>query len=258
MNWIYLSPHLDDAALSSGGLIWEQTRSGDSVSIWTICAGNPPPGEFSSFARKLHDRWETGADAVAERRQEDIASCKQLNASYRHFNVSDCIYRRIDQVLEVNNTIPREGFEQSIFPYNSEEALFGQLHPAEEKLVKELSLELIHAIPQNTNIIAPLAIGNHVDHQLTRAAAESTGRELWYYQDYPYILGWLNELDELELAGWKKDLYTISQDGFQAWTKSIAAHQSQISTFWENLEGMRESIDYYLGQFGGINLWKKP
>ena len=29
MRWIYLSPHFDDAVLSCGGLIWEQTHSGD-------------------------------------------------------------------------------------------------------------------------------------------------------------------------------------------------------------------------------------
>ena len=28
MRWIYLSPHLDDAVLSCGGLIFEQSRQG--------------------------------------------------------------------------------------------------------------------------------------------------------------------------------------------------------------------------------------
>ncbi|MCE7860069.1 MAG: PIG-L family deacetylase, partial [Chloroflexi bacterium CFX2] len=28
MRWIYLSPHLDDAALSAGGWIFDQTRAG--------------------------------------------------------------------------------------------------------------------------------------------------------------------------------------------------------------------------------------
>jgi hypothetical protein len=36
MRWIYLSPHLDDAALSAGGLIYEQTQAGIQVEIWTF------------------------------------------------------------------------------------------------------------------------------------------------------------------------------------------------------------------------------
>ena len=82
MDWIYLSPHLDDAALSLGGLIWEQTQAGKRVSIWTICAGNPPPGDFSPFAEALHARWEVGRDAMEERRTEDIESCKRLDPGF--------------------------------------------------------------------------------------------------------------------------------------------------------------------------------
>jgi len=42
MHWIYLSPHLDDAVLSCGGIIWQQVQSGHQVEIWTICAADPP------------------------------------------------------------------------------------------------------------------------------------------------------------------------------------------------------------------------
>jgi len=40
MRWIYISPHFDDAVLSCGGLIWEQTHKGITVEIWTVCAGD--------------------------------------------------------------------------------------------------------------------------------------------------------------------------------------------------------------------------
>jgi LmbE family N-acetylglucosaminyl deacetylase len=50
MRWIYLSPHFDDAVLSCGGLIFEQARQGIPIEIWTIFAGNPPPGPLSMFA----------------------------------------------------------------------------------------------------------------------------------------------------------------------------------------------------------------
>jgi len=53
MNWIYISPHLDDVAFSSGGLVWEQSNAGEQVGIWTIFAGDPPVGPLSDFAEKL-------------------------------------------------------------------------------------------------------------------------------------------------------------------------------------------------------------
>ena len=131
MQWIYISPHLDDVALSCGGRVWEQAQEGDHASIWTICAGDPPQGPLSPFAQSLHDRWETGREAIAQRREEDILSCRQLGASYRHFDVPDCIYRRSGAPFESSPG-------SSGFLYATEESIFGLLHPAEAALVEAL------------------------------------------------------------------------------------------------------------------------
>ena len=58
MRWIYLSPHLDDAVFSAGGLIYEQAQAGIPVEIWTIMCGYPPlPEEVFSVAQLLHVQW---------------------------------------------------------------------------------------------------------------------------------------------------------------------------------------------------------
>ncbi len=68
-----LFPHLDDAVLSAGGLIYDQAQSGMPVEIWTIMTGYPPEGEFSQFAQLQHYMWgfPSAASAVTARRQED-------------------------------------------------------------------------------------------------------------------------------------------------------------------------------------------
>jgi LmbE family N-acetylglucosaminyl deacetylase len=83
MPWIYLSPHFDDVALSCGGLVWEQTQIGEMVSIWTVCAGEPPLGDLSPFAKELHSRWEVGQNAPNQRKNEDTRSCHRLGVSSR-------------------------------------------------------------------------------------------------------------------------------------------------------------------------------
>ena len=118
MTWIYLSPHFDDVALSCGGLVWEQSQARENVQVWTICAGEVPPGPLSPFAAELHARWEAGQNAPAERRVEDLAACRAMGAVHRHFDLPDCIYRR--------------GLDQTTHLYASEEAIFGPIHPEEE------------------------------------------------------------------------------------------------------------------------------
>jgi LmbE family N-acetylglucosaminyl deacetylase len=244
MPWIYLSPHLDDVALSCGGLVWEQTRAGVPVEIWTICAGDPPDRPLSPFARELHTRWETGLPASAARRQEDIAACRQLSAGYRHFPYADCIYR----------SDPNSG----AYLYPDREAIFGALHPAESGLVDALAAALRRLLPEDATVVCPLAIGGHVDHRLVRLAASKLPGRLWFYADFPYVQEAATELAALERAGWERRIFPISPPGMEAWAAAVSAHVSQISSFWPDLESMRAALQDYDRLSGGIPLWRSP
>ena len=240
MDWLFLSPHYDDIALSCAGLVWDRVVQGDRASVWTICAGEVPPGSLSPFAESLHARWETGSQAVDRRRSEDIASCGAMNAGYLHLELPDCIYRGGPAHF-----------------YASEEAIFGEVHPQEDQLIHNLSNRLKGMLPPEAQVVCPLALGGHVDHRLTRRAAEEMGCALWYYPDYPYVLKNTAQLAEMTRQGWKRKEWTISPDGIAQWKASVAAHISQISTFWPDLPSMQQAIEGYACQFG-LNLWQKP
>jgi len=241
MDWIYLSPHLDDVALSLGGLLWEQSQAGERVAVWTICAGDPPAGDLSPFAESLHTRWGTGLASMQARRAEDIASCQQLGASYRHFDIPDCIYRRS----------PRTGEPL----YASREALWNPLHPDEEALVEHVAEQIEALLPAPVNLVCPLTLGSHVDHRLARAAAEKLGLPLWFYADYPYALKTESPDVQQKLRSTRPALVLpISEAGLRAWQEAVAAHRSQISTFWKSLDEMRAAIREYCQQMGGARL----
>ncbi|MFZ2095078.1 MAG: PIG-L family deacetylase [Anaerolineales bacterium] len=245
MSWVYLSPHFDDAALSCGGLVWEQSRHNEQVDIWTICAAEPPSGDLSPFAQELHARWQIGQNAPAQQRsKEDILSCQYLGASYRHIPILDCIYRCHPQTAE--------------FMYASESALNGPLHPGDDQLMQDLSEQLRMSLKSDTVVVCPLALGTHVDHQLTRQAAEEAGLIRWYYADFPYVIRDKAQLEQLEQEGWASQVFPISQDGLAAWQDSINAHRSQISTYWLDELAMRRAITEYLSWYNGIRLWRKP
>ncbi len=254
MLWIYLSPHPDDVALSCGGLVWEQVQCGEKVEIWTICSGDPPGSPFSPFAESLHLRWgATAAESASTRRKEDRESARALGAEIYFFDLPDCIYRTGDAP------------DQHL--YASEESLFGPLHPWETNKIAELALAFEarlaaagKAYNLSASLVCPLAIGNHVDHQLVRAAAEQVSSEYLakpklYYADYPYILKETQKIEELESAGWNERICPVSEKGLQAWQEAVAAHTTQISSFWESLPEMRAAIQAYRDLNDGIRLW---
>src|SRR6185295_1884137 len=100
LTQIYLSPHLDDAVFSCGGMIHRHIRAGGRVVVVTVCTGDPPPGLLSDFAESLHERWQAQAKApaapaevVRQRRNEDLDALAALGAQAVHLDVPDCIYR---------------------------------------------------------------------------------------------------------------------------------------------------------------------
>lgn len=240
MEWIYLSPHFDDVAFSCGGLVWEQTELGDEVSIWTICAGVPPPGPISKYAQSLHNRWGTGPNAVSARRAEDLQSSRLLGASSRNFSIPDAIYRRSPVEVEAL--------------YTADADLFTELRSEEEYLVEILREDLAQALPDQSEVVCPLTLGGHVDHRLVRSAAEQLGRSLWYYADYPYTLDPDQDIPDND-RGIHAKLFPVSEAGLEIWQRAVAAHASQISTFWSSSNEMRAAIRAYWKPSEGIRLW---
>jgi LmbE family N-acetylglucosaminyl deacetylase len=267
VDWIYLSPHFDDAVFSCGGLLWEQAQAGDTVNIWTVCGGEPLPGAFSPFAQEHHLRWESGERAVAHRKQEDRLACQRVGAAYRYLPVPDCIYRRagedyfakksIRKAQRIAKDLPPDGPDEHL--YTSLEAILGPLRPEEEALVGQVSAELARRLPAGSQLVCPLTLGGHADHRLTRRAAEALSASrwpLWYYADFPYVLRSTSQIEELKSDGWQSTTYPISPAGVAAWYEAMVAHKSQISTFWDDLPALRAALEGYVTQNGGATLWR--
>ena len=240
---IYLSPHLDDAVLSCGGQIYQLTQAGGSALIVTVMAGDVPSTGLSQFAQGLHDRWELALNASAVRREEDRAASQIVGADCLHLDLLDCIYRRH----------PSSGAAL----YDTEEALFGDLHPAESLLASKLASTLVQ-LPASNQTFAPLTAGRHVDHQLTRLAAEIWRGDynLTYYEEYPYAVssgampGGLSKED-----GWRSSIVEITDEALAARIEAIACYRSQLSTFFRDYEDMVRSVSQYVQAVGGERLW---
>ena len=172
MRWLYISPHLDDAILSCGGLIWEQTRAGAKVEVGTVCAGDPPEGTLSLFTEVLHTEWGTGVETTSLRSEEDKAACCSVCARYRHLSIPDCIYRSA---------------QDGAWLYDPN-TLMGEIHPADLPLVEMVRTFVAASLMPEDSLACPLTVGGHANHRLMRAAVEAFGRPLAYYADVSYVL----------------------------------------------------------------------
>jgi len=239
MRWIYISPHFDDAVLSCGGLIWRQAQKGMHVEIWTVCAGDAPPGPLSLLALACHQQWgiESAKDVVAARRIENQEAAALVSAETVNFSIPDCIYRRSPT-------------GELLYP----EEVFTPIHTFEKNLDVDIAAALTSELQPDDMIVSPLAIGGHLDHILTRLAAEHLGRPIWYYGDIPYLIS-RPEMLVPAIGGLKETLYPISKKGLGVWQSGIAAYATQILMLFETGEKMQEAIHAYWENQRGIRLW---
>jgi LmbE family N-acetylglucosaminyl deacetylase len=233
---IYLSPHLDDAVLSCGGSICSQALSGTEVLVVTVFTGTPSAAKLSSLATELHDRWGNTQNPVAVRRQEDRRALGTLGAEFLHLGFPDAIYRS----------------DGDSFLYQSDQGLFGSLHPSDASLVAQVaaSLTAIRGLLVST-VFVPLAVGNHVDHQLVRdavLATEGLPDRALFYEDYPYVEqpgGLTRALETFAPNGWMPQVKPLTDEHLAAKTSAIGAYRSQISTLFGDEETMTRRVRDY-------------
>jgi hypothetical protein len=233
----YISPHLDDAVLSCGGVIYQQASRGDEVVVVTVCAGFSKERPPSAFAAKLEERWGTGRSAVDIRREEDKRACAMLGAEIIHLSVPDAIYRTTG-----------EGDPY----YASEESIIGQLHPSEEKLVDELVLMFEKECSQSSIMYAPVGYGGHVDHRLTRRAVDQLGTGVWYYRDFPYAFRGGVIPAELGLPDGEEILVHLNKGEISLWSEAVGEYRSQLSTFWSHPNLVKDELESAHDLLGGI------
>lgn len=238
MRWIYLSPHLDDAALSAGGLIYDQVQSGISVEIWTFMAGAPHDKDYSPLAQALHTTWgfTDADDTIRGRRQEDQNAADILGAKAVHFDFLDCIYRR--------------GADGNWLYLDK---IFIEPLEADAQLKADIAAAISARLEPDDVLVAQLSIGSHVDHILVRQAAELLGRKLLYDIDIPYFLYKAEEFGP-KAAGMQASAHRITEAGLARWQEAVVQYKSQLPSLNEVVstpENARQSIhDYWVKQHG--------
>jgi len=242
MRWIYLSTHLDDAALSAGGLIYDQTQLGISVEIWTFMCGYPPEDEEPSpWAQDVHKMWDfsTAKEAINARRIEDRNAAGILGAKTVHFDFLDCIYRRSSDGSWLYNDIRQAPHEEDV------------------DLPRKIAEAISPLILRDDVLVCQLSVGSHVDHVIVRRAAELLGHPLVYDIDIPYLFYQPEQL-EPKSAGMKENVYTVSEASLQSWQEAVLAYTSQISSLeyaFNTPEKAQESIKSYWAERNGIRLF---
>lgn len=167
MKLLAVSPHLDDAAFSAGGMLALRARQGWAVTIATCFTGNVPHPTGFALACQLDKGLPADIDYMALRRAEDLAACVVLDARAVHLPFLEAPHRGYDSAPAL------------FAARRADDRTADHLAPALAALLDKIEPDLI---------LGPLCLGDHVDHHLVREALVTVarGRPLLLWEDWPY------------------------------------------------------------------------
>ncbi|MDK2981513.1 MAG: hypothetical protein PWQ55_1860 [Chloroflexota bacterium] len=248
---LVLSPHLDDAVLSLGGMMAYKAAQEQSVVVYNLfCA--PYHGPLSPAAQRLHEGWGDPEDITALRLEEDRQALALIGAQQIIGDARDLIYR---QSL------------QGAWLYANMEDIQGERNPEDNALVSAYFSKLSSMFPKDQfDIYAPLGIGGHIDHMLAfeiGTQLQQAGYPVKFYEDLPYAM----RTDYLEarirgIEGMRSSVELFPLEMLALKIEAIHCYRSQLSSLFENEENMRDWIRLQAlrmsgrEDMGGEKVWK--
>lgn len=207
---VVISPHLDDAVFSCGGMIAKWTSTGRVLVINVFT-------HFPAFSGK------TVAALSESRHQEELAAASLLDYEILNLGETDAFLRRSE--------------------YRSPARLFGDPVPEDLAYLPELTRKLDIALSAISfdAVYAPLGIGWHVDHTLCHLAARSwiERTTVFFYEDAPYCL-WpaTTRYRIAELGGGPDRSWQIPNDGTVT-PRGFLSEWISLCRCWDGLPPMR-------------------
>jgi len=141
MQYIFLSPHLDDAVASCGGTIAKLVYERENVFVFSVYTREP---DIKSIPRKFHKF--ANYDV---RKKEDQKALDRLSADYKWLDIEERAYRT--PLLKKPTDIFKIDLSKGIRQFINISDIQAEL----EKIIEEDS---------KSKIYSPLGIGNHFDH----------------------------------------------------------------------------------------------
>ena len=221
-----LSPHLDDAAFSCGGTLAMLAAHGWSVVVATAFTCSVPDPQGFALACQRDKGLGPEVDYMALRRDEDHAALEALGATPVHLPYPEA---------------PHRG-------YHAAPALFEPPH-ADDGIAAPLAPDLAALLARwhPALMLAPQAIGGHVDHVMLLRALDAVGHDaptLWW-RDFPYtvrdarpkapLATRFDPLPEVELR--------LDPEAEARKQRACAAYASQIGFQFGGAEGLARRLE---------------
>ncbi len=205
----FVSPHLDDAALSAGGLISHLARKTKVVVITAFTEAGKDKHSLSAVAyiKQCRYKKEKVQEFFEARKKEDRKLFESYTIEIIHLGLLDALWRkkRSLNIIEKFSTLFFNDFRY-IYPTHRLHISKGKIFKEDEENLRKLEKKLKGIVGEGNNsvVFCPLGLGRHVDHIMAREACTNVFPRVIYWEDSPYNLYHELEKDFIRKMGLKR------------------------------------------------------
>lgn len=205
-----ISPHLDDAVFSAGGLLARLTRAGWRVVVATVFTASVPNPEGFALACQLDKGLSPEVDYMALRREEDAAACAILGVEPIWLPFQEAPHRGYDSAPALF-----EGLRE-------DDDIVDRIAPAITRLAEQIAPNIL---------LGPQAIGAHADHVAVFSAGVRCALPMSLWVDFPYSTRAAPRRSpfEKELAACPTQVASLSSNEVAAKVGAATAYASQLN-----------------------------
>lgn len=241
----FISPHLDDAVFSAGGLISDLSKKGIYpivINIFTQPSKKPYTLSVKKFLKSCG--YTDAFKLYEDRIKEDFLVLKKVKAKVINLGYTDALWRRkkSNSILKIaEKFIPELGYSHPFFRLTIGKGVYTK---GDFELENKISNELKRIIKNDGVIFAPVGVGRHLDHLIARNAVTGNFTNTVYWQDYPYSRTSTANPAFVEKYGLKRYHYNINS---KVKSKLLNLYYSQIfAIFGKKKVTIKSSEVYYL------------
>ena len=213
---IFISPHLDDAVLSSAMFIKKLRLLNKKMTVITVFTEATQGRQSKQITDFLKTCGYNNSKAFfKQRRLEDLNALKLLGVKCIHLKFIDAGWRKNKN-------------QSPLYP-DGKSIRSGNIEKEDKKIIKTSMVSIKNFIGsrKRTLLVAPLGIGNHVDHVLVNKVIIKFKMDKLFWEDYPYILE-KNERKSFFKKNKHYKLHLKVFENFRIKEKAIKKYQSQI------------------------------
>jgi LmbE family N-acetylglucosaminyl deacetylase len=182
----FISPHFDDVVLSAGALAAELAKTNKVVVINIFTSAGKPPYTLSAKSFLKQCDYPDAERLYDDRAREDVVALQGITSDIHNLNYTEALWRtkpgRIVGLL--GKFVPEL---KMVYPTYRFHIIKGKITKQDHIICDSITDDLRHLTKaKNKAIFCPSAIGNHIDHVITKQVCEALFDQIIEWTDYPY------------------------------------------------------------------------